>query len=54
MNTQENIPVCNCLALTVKKDYKLMVIKKATKTTLRVSWKTLLYVALLTIANIFI
>lgn len=54
MNTKEYIPIPNNLALTVRKEHRLMVIKKATRTTLRVSWKTLLYVLFLTVANIFV
>lgn len=54
MNTHENTPVVNCLALTVRKEHRLTVVKRATRTTLRVSLKTLLYVMFLTIANIFV
>ena len=55
MNTQENIyPKTNCLALTVRKEHRLMVINKVTKTTFRVSLKALLYTLLLTVANIFV
>lgn len=54
MNTQENTPVTSCLALTVRKEHKLMVIKRATRTTFRMSWKTLLYALLLTFANILV
>ena len=44
MNTQEDYrPVASCMALTVRKEHRLTVIKKATRTTLRISWKTLLY-----------
>lgn len=54
MDTKEYIPVPGNLALTVRKEHRLMVIKRATRTTLRISWKTLLYLAFLTIANIFV
>lgn len=54
MNTQEYIPVSNCFALTVRKEHRLMVIKKASRTTLRMSWKTLLYAILLTFTNILV
>ena len=54
MNTKEYIPVPNNLALTVRKEHKLMVIKRATRTTIRVSLKTLFYLFLLTVANIFV
>ena len=37
MNTQENIyPKTNCLALTVRKEHRLMVINKVKKTTVRI------------------
>ena len=54
MNTQEYTPVTSCLALTVRKEHRLKVIKRATRTTLRMSWKTLLYVLFLTFANILV
>lgn len=54
MNTQEYTPVTNCLALTVRKEHRLTVIKRATRTTLRISWKTLLYALFLTVANILV
>ena len=55
MNTQEQIyPKTNCLALTVRKEYRLTVVKNVAKTTIRMSWKTLLYVAFLMVANIII
>ena len=54
METQEYTPVINCLALTVRKEHRLTVIKKATRTTLRMSWKTLLYALFLTVANILV
>ena len=54
MNTKEYIPVPGNLALTVRKEHRLMVIKRATRTTIRISCKTLLYMLFLTIANIFV
>ena len=54
MNTHEYTPVTNSLALTVRKEHRLTVIKKATRTTLRISWKTLLYLVFLTVANILV
>ena len=54
MNPQEYIPVSNCLALTVRKEHRLMVIKRASRTTIRISWKTLVYALLLTFANILV
>ena len=55
MNTQQEIyPKSNCLALTVRKEHRLMVIKRASRTTLRISLKTLLYALFLTVANILV
>ena len=55
MNTQEDYrPVASCMALTVRKEHRLTVIKRATRTTLRISWKTLLYALFLTFANILV
>ena len=55
MNTQEEIyPKTNCLALTVRKEHRLMVIHKITRKTFSISWKTILYAFLLTFANIMI
>ena len=55
MNTQNRyIPVSNCLALTVKKDHRLVVAKKAATVTFRVLWKAVLYAFILTIATVII
>lgn len=54
MNSHEYKPVSNCLALTVRKEHRLMVIRKASSTAFRVSWKTILYVVFLTVANILV
>lgn len=54
MNTQEYTPVTSCLALTVRKEHRLTVIKRATKTTFRISLKSFLYALFLTFANIII
>lgn len=54
MNTQEYKPVSNCLSLTVRKEHRLIVFKSASTTAFRISWKTLLYLALLTVANVFV
>lgn len=55
MNTQtDNYPKSNCLALTVRKEHRLIVFNRAARTTIRVSWKTLLYVLFLTVASIFV
>ena len=54
MNTNEYIPVPSSLALTVRKEHRLMVIKRASATIFRITWKTLLYAFLLTVANVII
>ena len=55
MDTQENIyPKTDCLALAVRKEHRLMVIKKVKKTTIRISIKTLLYALFLTVVNIVV
>lgn len=54
MNTKEYIPVPGNLALTVRKEHRLMVIKRVSRTTIRISLKALLYLVFLTVANIFV
>lgn len=55
MNTQEELyPKTSCLALTVRKEHRLMVINRVRKTTVRVSLKTLLYALFLTVLNIVV
>ena len=54
MDTKEYIPIPNNLALTVRKEHRLMVIKRATRTTFRISLKTLLYALFLTVGNVFV
>ena len=55
MNTQEDYkPVASCMALTVRKEHRLMVIKRATRTTFRISWNSLFFVLVLTFANILV
>ena len=55
MNTQENnFTQTNCVALTVKKENRLMVINKVRKTVVRVSVKTLLYTLFLTVLNMVV
>ena len=61
MNTQEYTevvktykPVEECLALTVRKEHKLIVIKNATTTTIRMSIKTLLYMLFLMCVNVIV
>ena len=43
----------NCLALTVRKDYNLSIIKNSFLTTLRVSWKVALSTFVLNILKLF-
>ena len=54
LHNQEYNQVDRNLALTVRKEYRLTVVKNVTKTAIRVSWKTLLYVTFLMVANIII
>lgn len=54
MRAQEYTPVADCLALTVRKEHSLTVIKKASKKIISMSKKTLLYVLFLMFANILI
>ena len=54
LNNQVYNPIEQNLALTVRKEYRLTVVKNITKTTLRMSWKTLAYVAFLMLANVII
>ena len=42
------------LALVVRKEHRLTVVKNVTKTTIRISAKTLLYVLFLTFANMIV
>lgn len=43
----------NCLALTVRKDYNMSIVKNSIFTTLRVSWKVALSTLLLNILKLF-
>ena len=54
MNTKEYIPIPSNLSLTIRKEHRLMIIKRITKTTFRFSLKTLFYFFLLTVTNILI
>lgn len=51
---REIYPKSNCLALTVRKEHRLMVINKVTRKTFSISWKSILYAFLLTVVNIFV
>ena len=54
MDTHKYTPVPQSLSLTIRKEHRLTVIKRATRTTIRISWKTLLYALFLTVANILV
>lgn len=54
MKAQEYTPVQDCLALTVRKEHSLIVIKKASRKIVSMSKKTLLYVLFLMFANILV
>ena len=55
MNTQEEFyPKSNCLALTVRKEHRLIVINNLRKATIRVSLKTLFYAFFLTVMSIVV
>lgn len=54
LHNQEYKQIDGNLALTVRKEYRLTVVKNVTKTAIRMSWKTLLYVAFLMVANVII
>ena len=54
MNTQENLQQTNCLALTVRKEHRLIAINKAVKSTAMVSFKVMLFALTLTLVNMFI
>ena len=55
MNTKDLIyPKTDCLALTIRKEHRLIVINKVSKNTIRISLKTLFYALFLTLANIVV
>ncbi len=54
MDTQEYIPVQKCFALTVKREHRLMIVNRITKTTFRMSFKVFLYSIFLIVMNIMI
>ena len=53
LNNNEYNEIAKNLAISVRKE-RLNVIKSAARTTIRMSWKTLLYVAFLMVANILV
>lgn len=54
MKAQEYTPVTDCLALTVRKEQSLTIVKKVSKKIVSMSKKTLLYVLFLMFTNILI
>lgn len=54
MNSHGYTPELNCLSLTLKKEHRLTVVKRATKTTIRMSLKVLIYALFLTVVNILV
>jgi len=54
MKAQENLQPTNCLALTVRKEHRLVAINKAVKSTAMITWKVMLFALTLTFVNMFI
>ena len=55
MNTQENIyPKTNCLALTVRKEHRIMVVNQLAHASARVSMKVVFAVFALNVLNLII
>ena len=54
LHNEEYKQIDRNLVLTVRKEYRLTVVKNVTKTAIRVSWKTLLYITFLMVANVII
>ena len=54
LNNNEYNEITKNLAISVRKEHWLTVIKSAARTTIRMSWKTLLYVAFLMVSNILV
>lgn len=50
-NSQNDIPESNCLALVVRKDYSLTIVKNIFTTTGRLSWKIALITGIINILN---
>ena len=53
MDTENEDNHSNCLALTVRKDYNLSIVKNSIFTTLRVSWKIAISTFILNILKLF-
>ena len=54
MENQNNLQTTNCLALTIRKEHRLVAVNKAVKTTAMVSCKILVFALTLTLVNMFI
>ncbi len=52
-NNKEKTVETNCLALTVRKNYNLAIVKNSIFTTLRLSWKVALSTFLLNVLKLF-
>lgn len=52
-STEEKTAETNCLALTVRKNYNLSIVKNSIFTTLRVSWKVALSTFVLNVLKLF-
>ncbi len=44
----------DCLALTIRKEHRLVVVKKAVTKTILISWKSILAAIALSIVNLFV
>ena len=53
-STMENFNRTDCLALTIRKEHRLVVINKAVKKTITFSVKTILASICLTLLNVFV
>lgn len=50
----DNFNNSNCLALTIRKEHRLVVVKKAVKKTIVVSWKAIVAAITLSLVNLFV
>jgi len=53
-NTMENYNKTDCLALTIRKEHRLVVINKAVKKTITISARAILAAICLTLLNVFV
>ena len=51
---KENFNKSDCLALTIRKEHRLIVVNKAVKKTITVSLKTIFAAICLTLLNVFV